>query len=171
MEGNQQIEKFDPAKLMEGVRDRIKSTFVSLIPDEMWSQMVEKEIYIFTTGKIVPHHEYKGDGKYFDWEERVPYEDKDIYDNWGNIKVPAEVSPLRKMIREELSAKFRANLKEYLEGEEYQASYNKYGKPEISKAIKKVLLDNADTIFFGYMESMMQSAFEQMRYRMQQGNY
>lgn len=170
---NQQIEKFDPVKLMEGVRDRIKSTFVSLIPDEMWNQMVEKEIYIFTTGKIVPHHDYKGDGKYLDWEERVPYEDEDVYNSWGRLEKPAEVSPLRKMIREELEAKFRANLKEYLEGEEYQAHYEQYGKPEIGRAIKQVLVDNADTIFFGFMESMMQSVFNDMRVRIaqMQSNY
>ena len=46
------IEKFDPSKLMDGVKDRIKATFVSLIPDEAWDQMLEKEIYIFTTGRI-----------------------------------------------------------------------------------------------------------------------
>ena len=46
------IEKFDPSKLMDGVKDRIKSTFVSLIPDDAWEKMVEKEIYIFMTGRI-----------------------------------------------------------------------------------------------------------------------
>ena len=46
------IEKFDPSKLMDGVKDRIKSTFVSLIPDDAWEKMVEKEIYVFTTGRI-----------------------------------------------------------------------------------------------------------------------
>jgi hypothetical protein len=39
-----EIEKFDPAALMQGVRDRIKATFVSLIPDAQWEQMVKKEI-------------------------------------------------------------------------------------------------------------------------------
>lgn len=43
MEENQQIEKFDPSKLMDGVKDRIKATFVSLIPDEQWEQMVYAE--------------------------------------------------------------------------------------------------------------------------------
>lgn len=55
-----QIEKFDPSKLMDGVKDRIKATFVSLIPDDAWNSMVEKELYVFTTGKIIPHHEYQG---------------------------------------------------------------------------------------------------------------
>ena len=38
------VEKFDPSKLMDGVKDRIKSTFVSLIPDGQWEQMVKNEI-------------------------------------------------------------------------------------------------------------------------------
>ena len=46
------IEKFDPSKLMDGVKDRIKSTFVSLIPDDAWEAMVEKEIYVFPLGAL-----------------------------------------------------------------------------------------------------------------------
>ena len=42
MEGLPQ--KFDPSQLMQGVKDRIKATFVSLIPDEQWSQMVDTEV-------------------------------------------------------------------------------------------------------------------------------
>lgn len=34
-----QVEKFDPSTLMQGVKDRIKATFTSLIPDEQWEQM------------------------------------------------------------------------------------------------------------------------------------
>jgi hypothetical protein len=39
-----EIEKFDPSKLMQGVKDRIKSTFVSLIPDDKWDELVKAEI-------------------------------------------------------------------------------------------------------------------------------
>ena len=115
-----QIEKFDPSKLMDGVRDRIKATFVSLIPDEMWNAMVEKEIYVFTTGRIEQHHDYvrtKGDGTpvYSDWEERIPYEDVDVKDQWGNVKKKAEISPLRQMIRDALREKFCKDLSRWLD--------------------------------------------------------
>lgn len=40
----EEIQKFDPSTLMQGVKDRIKATFVSLIPDEQWDQMVKNEI-------------------------------------------------------------------------------------------------------------------------------
>lgn len=163
MDENKQIEKFDPTKIMEDVKNRIKGTFVSLIPDEMWSQMLEKEIYIFTTGKIIPHHDYVSDGKYKDWEERVPYSDTDIYDSWGHLKEPAEVSPLRRMIRDELSAKFKADLEEFLKGEEYQSAFDTYGKPEISKAVEHILVNNADSIFANFMASMMQEGMQALK--------
>lgn len=39
-----EIEKFDPSTLMEGVRNRVKATFVSLIPDDQWELMIKKEV-------------------------------------------------------------------------------------------------------------------------------
>ena len=42
-----EIEKFDPSTLMQGVKDRIKATFVSLIPDTKWEEMVEAEVDAF----------------------------------------------------------------------------------------------------------------------------
>lgn len=42
MENN--IQKFDANQAMENVREKIKDTFVSLIPDQQWKEMVEKEV-------------------------------------------------------------------------------------------------------------------------------
>lgn len=47
-----EIEKFDPASLMNGVRDRIKATFVALIPEAHWEQLCQKEIDNFFSNKI-----------------------------------------------------------------------------------------------------------------------
>jgi len=49
--GEKLPEKFDPSTLMEGVRDRVKSTFVSLIPDSHWDEMVKKVIDDWFTKK------------------------------------------------------------------------------------------------------------------------
>ena len=43
----QELQKFDPTKLMDGVRDRIKATFVSLIPDAQWEQLCNTEMEKF----------------------------------------------------------------------------------------------------------------------------
>lgn len=56
------IQKFDPATLMNGVRDRIKATFISLIPDEQWEQLVQKEVDDFFKQKEDSYRrEYKSD--------------------------------------------------------------------------------------------------------------
>ena len=34
-------------QLMQGVRDRVKATFVSLIPDDQWAIMIQKEVDSF----------------------------------------------------------------------------------------------------------------------------
>jgi hypothetical protein len=47
----QSVEKYDPSRLMEMVRDRIRATYVSLIPEEQWTQLVKKEIESFFTEK------------------------------------------------------------------------------------------------------------------------
>lgn len=51
MTNNNEVEVFNPDKLMDGVKDRIKATFVSLIPDENWEQLVSKVIKDFMTIK------------------------------------------------------------------------------------------------------------------------
>lgn len=165
-----QIEKFDPSKLMDGVKDRIRATFVSLIPDDAWSSMVEKELYVFTTGKIITHHEYKGtdsEGKsiYMEWEERKPYDQQPITDNYGNVVKGAgdNISPLQKMIRDMLEEKFRADLKAYLASEEYQGLWQEYGLPNISKALEEILIKNSGIIFQNMIAGMIQSGFDFMR--------
>src|SRR5271156_2508268 len=60
------ITKFDPATLMQGVRDRIKATFVSLIPEEQWESLVQKEVEAFFAVKQISsdgkkyHSEFTG---------------------------------------------------------------------------------------------------------------
>lgn len=183
METGNQVEKFDPAKLMDGVKDRIKSTFVSLIPDDAWEKMVEKEIYVFTTGRIELKSDIAKDengswlrdenGQYVYkyWEERMPYTGNDVYDNWGNLK-SEDISPLQKMIREELRKRFEKDLQTYLAGPEYQETFDQYGAAQCGKAIEEVLIKNTDTIFKNFMASVMQKTLDQMRYSIgQQGNY
>lgn len=41
--------------VQEKIKDRIKDEFVSLIPDEMWSQMVQAVVDDFTRGKTDRH--------------------------------------------------------------------------------------------------------------------
>ena len=166
-----QVEKFDPSKLMEGVKDRIKATFVSLIPDDAWNNMVEKELYIFTTGKIIPHHEYKGADKngnpiYLDWEERKPYTQEHIKDSYNQPGYD-DISPLQKMIRNMLENRFYKDLEKYLNSEEYQGLWKEYGEREASAAIEEIMVKNASTIFRNMLAGFMQTGFDIMRSNIQ----
>ncbi|HEV2917575.1 MAG TPA: hypothetical protein VGW78_07580 [Candidatus Babeliales bacterium] len=57
------VQKFDPSLLMEGVKDRVKTTFVSLIPDEQWEEMIKNEYDNFFKVKETGYsnREYKSD--------------------------------------------------------------------------------------------------------------
>jgi hypothetical protein len=166
---------FNPQKLMDGVKDRIKSTFANLIPDNVWENMLEREIYIFTTGKIIPHHECdysqkdeNGNYVYKDWEERIPYSQTHIKDQYGKPTGEDDISPLQQMIRKEIRKKFEENLKEFLNSNDYMTVYNEYGQPAISKAVEEILVKNTDTIFRNFIGSIMQNGFNHMRYETEQ---
>lgn len=166
-----QVEKFDPSKLMEGVKDRIKATFVSLIPDDAWNNMIEKELYIFTTGKIIPHHEYKGADEngnpiYLDWEERKPYTQEHIKDSYNQPGYD-DISPLQKMIRNMLEKRFHEDLEKYLNSKEYQGLWKEHGECEASAAIEEIMVKNASTIFRNMLAGIMQRGFDIMRSNIQ----
>lgn len=171
------IEKFDPSKLMDGVKDRIKATFVSLIPDEAWDQMLAKEIYIFTTGRIVHHHDtdyqHKDEnGNYLrlDWDEKIPYSQLPQKDQWGHPTGKDDISPLQQMIREELTKKFQKDLTGYLDSDEYKTFFDENGHEHIKKTLEDILIKNADTIFVNIISGMMQRGIEQMRHNISSQN-
>lgn len=45
------VQKFNPSDLMDSVREKIKATFVSLIPEDAWTAMIEKVKNDFFTSK------------------------------------------------------------------------------------------------------------------------
>lgn len=40
----EEIVKYDASVVMQGVKDKIKATFVSLVPDNKWDEMIQIEI-------------------------------------------------------------------------------------------------------------------------------
>lgn len=168
--GSTMIEKFDPSKLMDGVKERIKATFVSLIPDEMWEKMLEKEIYVFTTGRIelkskTDHNNKDENGNYVVnyWEEKTPYTMRPITDQWNHPTGKDDISPLQEMIREELRKKFREDLVNYLNGDQYTAIRDQYGITQISKAIDEIMVQHSSDLFRSIIGEFMQRGFENMR--------
>lgn len=45
---SQEVAQFDPSKAMDAVKDRIKTEFAALLPDEQWRAMVQNVVHKFT---------------------------------------------------------------------------------------------------------------------------
>ena len=59
-----EIVKFDPATFTDKIRDRIKSAFVDLIPDDQWNEMVKQEIDGFVNGRLHTSGYHRGERDY-----------------------------------------------------------------------------------------------------------
>jgi hypothetical protein len=129
------VQKFDPSTLMQGVKDRIKSEFVSLIPDEQWSQMVEKEVNDF----------FK--------EKETGYSNSRMYASDFGI-----------LVREELRKEAQKRLTDYIGSLLFDKTYGQYGAPITSQKVKELMVENGGLMLqnmFGGMFSAMLSEFSQ----------
>lgn len=139
-----EVEKFDPSKMMDGVKDRIKATFASLIPDTAWDQMVKTVIDDYF------HKKQEGD---YRRQNTSKFEDL--------VKVMLEAE-----------AKERISL--YLKSEGFTVDYwNMYGQPQVSETTKKLLVENAGAAFVSLMQgtfqSMLQMYDQQLRSTLNRG--
>lgn len=133
MEENTQVQKFDPATLMQGVKDRIKSTFVSLIPEEQWKEMIEKEV-----------------GKFFREYELRQYD----------IRYVSDFSVLVNSLLKEEAEK---RMKEYLGSPEFQTVWTDNGPGIISQAIREMMIENSGLILCNMYQEMFTSMLHRFR--------
>lgn len=133
MEENTQVQKFDPATLMQGVKDRIKSTFVSLIPEEQWKEMIEKEV-----------------GKFFREYELRQYD----------IRYVSDFSVLVNSLLKEEAEK---RMKEYLGSPEFQTVWTDNGPRIISQAIREMMIENSGLILCNMYQEMFTSMLDRFR--------
>lgn len=133
---NTELEKFDPNKIMDTVRDRIKASFVNLIPEEHWQGLVKKEI-----------------DNFFAQKERQPQ-------GYGRNEYRSDFGLLvTKLLNEEVDKR----IKECLCSEEFTVTWENFGKPVVSKAIKETLVENSQAIFMNTIGAMMQNVLSQMQ--------
>lgn len=133
---NNQVEKFDPSKLMDGVKDRIKATFVSLIPDEQWEQMVDVE-----------------SKKFFE-----PRQENSYGSSWKTI--PSEFQELvNKLLREQSEI----YIKELLKDPKYSVNQIwKYNENTQNNENKVELSEHLDNIIKEKMPDMLEQMFKNM---------
>lgn len=122
------IEKFDPSTLMQGVKDRIKATFVSLIPDEQWGQMVKAEIDSFFKQKET---------------------------GFSNNRQYA--SDFQMLVRSMVNQEVKDRLEAYLKSPEFQVMWDSSGHPVASEAVKKLMIENSGAILANFYSGMFSS--------------
>lgn len=133
MADTQQIEKFDPSKLMDGVRDRIKATFISLIPDAQWEQLVKAETE-----------------KYFAIQEnyRGSYEKTSLF-----------ADEVVKLLKDEV----KVRVKDYLEKEWSTTYWDNKGVKDLNENLKKMLIEKSGEVLLGTLGGMMQNTINQLK--------
>ena len=136
-----EVERFDPSKLTEGIKDRIKATFVALIPDEQWEKMINEEI-----------------GNYFKAKDRGGY----TRDN---------ISDFGLLVRQMLSEDAKARLAKHLSSHEYQITWGENGVPIISKAIEELIINNSGKLLMNLYGEVFSNMLQNFMYQLQNKPY
>lgn len=129
-----EIKQFNPNDIMQGVKDRIKATFVDMIPDEQWESMIKKECDDFLNGR--PNNSWgSNNGRYF--------------------------PEFKKIVENELQEECKRRMKEYLSSKDFETTWVAYGEPVCCKAVEKIIIENSGSMlinmFGGIFSSMLDS--------------
>jgi hypothetical protein len=110
------IQKFDANAAMNSVKEKIKDAFVSLIPDEQWKEMVQKEIDSYFV-EVSESHDTR-----------------------------SRSSKFTKSVHESLSEEVKARVKAYLTGPDFNTMWLHNGVPKCSAAVEQMIAANAGKI-------------------------
>lgn len=132
------IQKFDASTVRDAVTDRIKASFLELIPEEAWKGLVATEITAFTEDRRHPH---------------------------SSQVIEA---PLKKLIREELDRRFRARIKEELDKPEYALLYDAQGQQQPGDAVKAIVEAMAPALVNALFAGVVDQAMWKLKQSLQQ---
>jgi hypothetical protein len=137
-----EVQKFDPSTLMDGVKDRIKATFASMIPDEAWDTMVKTTVDEFFKKDMNQNNNY-----------------------YGN-----KLSRFDFLVLEALQEESKRKIAEYLKTEEFTTVWNGYGQPVISAKVKEMFIENSGQIFLGLLGNSFQMMMNDLETRLRNNN-
>lgn len=118
------------------ISDKIKSQFVELLPEELWTEMVGKEIEKFTTT---------------------------VNRNGYNQK-STSTSPLQDLIQAEIETIAKAAIKAELNSGEWQAQYID-GKTGASDLVNKIVQERAAEVVSQVFGTAVQRMVDQIRFQ------
>ena len=143
-----ELTKWDPAAIKKKIADHIKASYVDLIPPEAWTQLVESEVAEFTT----------------DRREEVLWNG---HQRSGEFKtIP---SPLKQIVREELTEFFKGHVKAELSKAEYAQVWDNtrrafdggnsnWGPGEaVKEIVRKLIPDMIESVFGSVVQNAIQT--------------
>ena len=130
------IQKFDPTTAMVTIKEQIKNTFASLIPEEQWEAMVKKEI-----------------DSYF--EEKA-----EVYDTRGRS------STFTKDVHTLLAEEVKSRTKVYLTGPDFQTTWVHNGISTCNIKVEEMITKNAGKILADMIGGTISMALNNAGYRM-----
>jgi hypothetical protein len=133
------IKSFDPNDALKAVKERIKDSFVSLIPDDQWEDMIKKEItgYFAETPN---NHQY------------------------GYNTQASSTSSFRKDVHALVSEETKTRTKAYLT-ENFQQVWDSNGQPRCNLAVEDIITKNAGKILSDMIGNSIQIAIQSAGYR------
>jgi hypothetical protein len=133
------IVSYDPSKLMDAVRDRIKAEFVGLIPEDAWKQMVKAEVDRF-------------------------FKTEDMY-SYGYSDRKALPSQFQRVVWDTLQEDTKARVKAFLESPEWSGEWDGNGQRKAGEAVKKIVVEKSGEIVASLLANAMQQTIEAARQR------
>jgi|GEM_PF-2228109 len=139
MDEVKEIVKFDPTKLADHLKDKIRLDIAELMPEEMWQGLLKNEIEKFITEQPA------GNG-------------------YSNRTTSSDLSKLTKEI---LKKELEKKIGEYFAGEEWAGKWESRGTggPQalLGKAVKEIIVDNADIMFENMIAGAVSSVLRQLK--------
>lgn len=130
MEEKDEIQKFDPNTLMQGVKDRIKSEFVSLIPDDHWNQMVKKEVDDFFQEKARGYNSVQ------------------------------RISKFGELVHAEVHKEAQKRIQKYLKSSVFNIVWNGNGMTTCSDKVKEVIMENSGEVLANMIGGMISQGIQ-----------
>lgn len=136
---------------MQGVKDRIKATFVSLVPDDQWDQMVQKEIDAFFNQEVelnlVEHKDYEK-GSY--WHPVI------------TLPIKTKMTPFRQLVWSLCAEKTVVILKKKASDEWFTHNWP-ISEDEFSDKMKQAIKEAAPMAMLSFFERVTVMQMEQLR--------
>jgi len=144
------VVKFNPQQLTQKLKDKIKDTFIELIPDEEWNKLVESEV-----------------NEFFNQSTKLGIAERDRYKegSWTSTRysqLESDMSPFRAIVWEMCSEKTVCLLKDKLT-KEYVSDLSKIDDMDSREDMQEFMANAAATAAIKFFKGIVQSSsFELM---------